>query len=204
MRCRPARYSSRRRAESFLSVHQGSIPDSLIESELFGHVKGAFSGADRDREGVLVQADRGTLFFDGIGDMSADVQTKLLRVLEDGIVSAAEDVDLALLAELARGYTGSDIAAPAREAALAALVAIAAYTALTGASPTVVRAAIMGGLFVGATLAGRPTSALPSIALAAASKRALLEAPFSSVIASSGSRYHLLHVVGLLYIFGFN
>ena len=55
-----------------------------------------------------------------------------------------------------------------RQAAIAALIAIGAYTALTGASPTVVRAAIMGGLFVGATLAGRPTSALPSIALAAA------------------------------------
>ncbi len=78
--------SSRRRAESFLSVNHGSIPDSLFESELLGHVKGAFSGADSDREGVLVQADRGTLFFDGVGDMGADIQTKLLRVLEDGIV----------------------------------------------------------------------------------------------------------------------
>ncbi len=95
--------SSGRRAGSFLSVHHGSMPESLIESELLGHVKGAFSGAEADRDGILVQADGGTLFLDEIGDMGADVQTKLLRILEDGVVrpigaKAAVTVDVRVIA----------------------------------------------------------------------------------------------------------
>jgi two-component system, NtrC family, nitrogen regulation response regulator GlnG len=63
-----------------------SLPKSLIESELFGHVRGAFTGADRDREGAFSQADKGTIFLDEIGEMDLEVQPRLLRALERGHV----------------------------------------------------------------------------------------------------------------------
>ena len=68
----------------FVKVNCSAIPESLVESELFGHVKGAFSGADRDRRGRFVTANGGTLLLDEIGDLPLDAQGKLLRVLQDG------------------------------------------------------------------------------------------------------------------------
>jgi DNA-binding NtrC family response regulator len=73
----------RRRSGPFICVHCGAIPESLVESELFGHVKGAFTGADRDRVGKFEQAHGGTLFLDEISTMSPESQVRLLRVLQD-------------------------------------------------------------------------------------------------------------------------
>lgn len=75
---------SARRDQAFVSVHCGAIPADLLESELFGYVKGAFTGAERDRQGLLSVADGGTLFLDEIGEMPLAMQVKLLRVLQEG------------------------------------------------------------------------------------------------------------------------
>ncbi len=74
---------SRRRGEAFVSVNCSAIPEQLLESELFGHEKGAFSGAANRHEGLFRAASGGTMFLDEIGDMSLALQTKLLRVLQD-------------------------------------------------------------------------------------------------------------------------
>ena len=77
------RHSPRAKAP-FIALNMAAIPKDLIESELFGHEKGAFTGANTIRQGRFEQADGGTLFLDEIGDMPLDVQTRLLRVLADG------------------------------------------------------------------------------------------------------------------------
>ncbi len=76
-------YGKRRRAP-FIAVNMAAIPRELIESELFGHEKGAFTGATQNSTGRFKQADSGTLFLDEIGDMPLEAQTRLLRVLQDG------------------------------------------------------------------------------------------------------------------------
>ncbi|UTA48476.1 nitrogen regulation protein NR(I) [Simiduia sp. 21SJ11W-1] len=75
---------SPRKASPFIALNMAAIPKDLIESELFGHEKGAFTGAGGQRQGRFEQANGGTLFLDEIGDMPADTQTRLLRVLADG------------------------------------------------------------------------------------------------------------------------
>mgnify|MGYP000665200909 CR=1 FL=1 len=77
---------SPRRERPFVQVNCAAIPDELIESELFGHEKGSFTGAHRRQLGKFVQADGGTLFLDEVGDMSLKTQAKVLRVLQDGEV----------------------------------------------------------------------------------------------------------------------
>jgi two-component system nitrogen regulation response regulator NtrX len=74
---------SQRRDGSFIEMNCAAIPEELIESELFGHVKGSFTGASEDKEGKFAQADCGTLFLDEVGDMSSKTQAKVLRVLEE-------------------------------------------------------------------------------------------------------------------------
>jgi len=75
---------SPRAAKSFIAINTAAIPKELLESELFGHERGAFTGAQSMRRGRFEQAEGGTLFLDEIGDMPADLQTRLLRVLSDG------------------------------------------------------------------------------------------------------------------------
>jgi two-component system nitrogen regulation response regulator NtrX len=79
--------ASPRREQAFIEVNCAAIPSELIESELFGHMKGSFTGAFADRAGKFEQADGGTLFLDEVGDMSLPAQAKLLRVLQEGVVT---------------------------------------------------------------------------------------------------------------------
>jgi DNA-binding NtrC family response regulator len=93
---------SRRRARPFVPVNCAAIPGDLLESELFGHVRGAFGGAAADRAGAFHRAEGGTLFLDEIGDMPAAMQAKILRVIQDCVVTplggSPARVDVRLLA----------------------------------------------------------------------------------------------------------
>jgi two-component system nitrogen regulation response regulator NtrX len=95
--------ASPRRNRPFVEVNCAAIPSELIESELFGHMKGSFTGAFADRSGKFEQADGGTLFLDEVGDMALPAQAKLLRVLQEGVVtriggSKSIEVDVRVLA----------------------------------------------------------------------------------------------------------
>jgi transcriptional regulator with GAF, ATPase, and Fis domain len=81
---RAIHFNSPRAKKPFVIENCAALPDSLLESELFGHARGAFTGAHKQKRGLLEQADGGTLFLDEIGDMSSQMQKKLLRVLQEG------------------------------------------------------------------------------------------------------------------------
>jgi transcriptional regulator with PAS, ATPase and Fis domain len=83
--------SSLRTGKSFITVNCGAIPKDLIDSELFGHVKGAFTGANNNKTGYFEEADGGTLFLDEFGELPADAQVRLLRVLQSGEISKVGD-----------------------------------------------------------------------------------------------------------------
>jgi two-component system nitrogen regulation response regulator NtrX len=103
--------ASPRRDRAFIEVNCAAIPSELIESELFGHMKGSFTGAFADRAGKFEQADGGTLFLDEVGDMSLSAQAKLLRVLQEGVVtriggSKSIQVDVRVLAATNKDLDG--------------------------------------------------------------------------------------------------
>ena len=96
-------YKSNRSDKEFIAVNCAAIPKDLIESELFGHVKGAFTGAVRDKKGKFELADGGTLLLDEIGDLNIELQAKLLRVIQERIIEPVgsefkKEVDIRLLA----------------------------------------------------------------------------------------------------------
>ncbi|MDQ3948882.1 MAG: sigma-54 dependent transcriptional regulator [Gemmatimonadota bacterium] len=105
-----ARYvhsSSPRAAETLVAVNCGAIPENLLESELFGHTKGAFTGAAAEKRGLFEEADGGTLFLDEIGELPLPLQVKLLRALQEGEIrrvgdTADRSVDVRLVAATAR------------------------------------------------------------------------------------------------------
>ena len=84
---------SKRADYPFVAINCSAIPETLLESELFGYKKGAFTGANADKRGLLEEANQGTLFLDEIGDMNLSLQSKLLRVLDDGQVRRVGDTE---------------------------------------------------------------------------------------------------------------
>ena len=112
--------ASPRRDAAFVAINCGAIPEPLLESELFGHVKGCFTGAVRDNKGLFQTANRGTLFLDEIGDMPVSLQVKLLRVLQEKKVRAvgsteAHDVDVRVISATHRNLEAEMAAGNFRE-----------------------------------------------------------------------------------------
>ena len=104
--------ASTRAGRAFVAVNCGAIPESLLESELFGHVKGAFTGASQDRRGLFEEADGGTLFLDEIGEIPVSLQVKLLRALQEGEIrrvgdNASRTVDVRIIAATSRDLEGA-------------------------------------------------------------------------------------------------
>jgi two-component system response regulator AtoC len=104
---RAIHYNSDRKDKPLISINCGAIPENLLESELFGHVKGAFTDAIRTKKGLFEMANQGTMFLDEIGELPQGLQVKLLRVLQDGEIrrvgdTASFQVDVSLIAATAR------------------------------------------------------------------------------------------------------
>jgi DNA-binding NtrC family response regulator len=100
---RAIHFASPRAARRFLSINCGALPENLLESELFGHERGSFTGAVREKKGLFQEADRGTLFLDEIGEMTPAMQVKLLRALQEKVVrkvggNVEESIDVRIIA----------------------------------------------------------------------------------------------------------
>jgi two-component system response regulator AtoC len=104
---RAIHYSSDRKDKPLISINCGAIPENLLESELFGHVKGAFTDAVKSKKGLFEMAHQGTMFLDEVGELPQNLQVKLLRVLQDGEIrrvgdTTASQVDVSIIAATAK------------------------------------------------------------------------------------------------------
>jgi two-component system response regulator AtoC len=104
---RAIHYNSDRKDKPLISINCGAIPENLLESELFGHIKGAFTDAIRTKKGLFEMANQGTMFLDEVGELPQSLQVKLLRVLQDGEIRRVGDtvsfqVDVSLIAATAK------------------------------------------------------------------------------------------------------
>src|SRR5689334_8577764 len=112
--------ASRRHDQPFVAINCGAIPEQLLESELFGHAKGSFTGAIRDHKGLFLTANKGTLFLDEIGDMPVPLQVKLLRVLQERMVrpvgsAQSFDVDVRVISATHRNIEAEMVAGNFRD-----------------------------------------------------------------------------------------
>jgi two-component system NtrC family response regulator len=113
-------HSSRRNQQPFIAINCSALSKDLLESELFGHLAGAFTGASKDKKGLVEAADKGTLFLDEIGEMPAELQAKLLRVLESQTFTKVGDtqtrkVDIRIIAATHRNLQQESQAGRFRE-----------------------------------------------------------------------------------------
>lgn len=169
---------SRRSASPFVAVNCAAIPEALLESELFGHVRGAFTGAVGDHAGLFAQAEGGTIFLDEIGDLPAALQVKLLRVLQNGEIRRVGDrssrrVDARVVAATARDLEGAIGIGQFREDLFYRLNVVSVRIPPLAERPEDVPPLIRHLLDRHAGGAGRAGGALPAIAPEA--MRALLE-----------------------------
>ena len=117
---RAIHFASPRSNRRFLSINCGAMPENLLESELFGHERGAFTGAVKDKKGLFQEADRGTLFLDEIGEMTPTMQVKLLRALQEKVVRKVggtdeETVDVRIIAATNQDLEGRLLTGEFRE-----------------------------------------------------------------------------------------
>jgi two-component system, NtrC family, response regulator PilR len=117
---RAIHFASPRSNRRFLSINCGAMPENLLESELFGHERGAFTGAVKDKKGLFQEADRGTLFLDEIGEMTPSMQVKLLRALQEKVVRKVggtdeESVDVRIIAATNQDLEGRLLTGEFRE-----------------------------------------------------------------------------------------
>ncbi|HWM91788.1 MAG TPA: sigma-54 dependent transcriptional regulator [Thermoanaerobaculia bacterium] len=117
---RAIHFASPRSTRRFLSLNCGALPENLLESELFGHERGAFTGAVREKKGLFQEADRGTLFLDEIGEMTPTMQVKLLRAIQEKVVrkvggTEEETIDVRIIAATHQDLEGRLVTGEFRE-----------------------------------------------------------------------------------------